>query len=317
MLDVVTIGESMVLFTPDSNGMMRFSNQFTRKYGGAESNVAIGLSRLGHRVGWVSKVGEDEFGKGMVAFIKGEGVDVSNVTYSNDAPTGLYFKEFRREGEINVFYYRKESAASKMSSVDLDSSYIANAKYLHITGITPALSESCYDMIFDVIKIAKENGVKVVFDPNLRRKLWGEEFARETLLKIASLADIVLPGIEEGYFMFGKKTPKELGQSFISLGAKVVVLKVGAEGAYYFTKDDEKRVTGFPVGRVIDPVGAGDGFAAGFLSGLLHNLTLEESVKRANAVGALVTMVSGDVEGLPEKYEIDRLLSMNNTDVDR
>ncbi|RAK22071.1 5-dehydro-2-deoxygluconokinase [Anoxybacillus vitaminiphilus] len=307
----------MVLFTPDSTGLMRYANHFSRKFGGAESNFAIGLTRLGHRAGWISRVGNDEFGKAMVAFISGEGVDVSQVKVDETAPTGIYFKEFRRANDVRVYYYRKYSAASRMVPEDLDEGYIAQAKYLHITGITPALSESCRETVMHGIEIARKHGVKVVFDPNVRKKLWPEEKARKTLLEIASKADIVLPGIDEAEFMFGQAAPEQLGKRFLEHGASLVVLKVGANGAYYFTSTESRLVPGFPVKQVVDPVGAGDGFAAGFVSGLLDGLSFYDAVQRGNAVGAFATMVNGDVEGLPDRTELEAFLRSENKGVNR
>lgn len=316
-MDVITIGESMVLFTPTSDGFMRNASAFTKKIGGAESNVAVGLARLGHKAGWISKLGDDEFGKAILALLKGENIDVSQVTFDSDAPTGIYFKEPRRQNSTRVYYYRKGSAASKLSPNDLNHDYLAKAKYLHITGITPALSESCKETVFEAMRIAKQNGSTIVFDPNLRTKLWDEETARETLLKMAEIADIVLPGVAEGEFLFGESDPSKLGPLFLNHGASVVVMKMGAEGAYYFTRKESALISGFPVKQVVDPVGAGDGFAAGFLSGLLDGLELGKAVERANAVGALVTMVNGDIDGLPEKDEVEQLLSKNSDDVVR
>ncbi|TCN18417.1 sugar kinase [Mesobacillus foraminis] len=316
-MDVVTIGETMVLFTPNSRGYMRHAHQFSMKFGGAETNVAVGLSRLGHQAGWISKVGNDEFGKAMVAFVKGENVDVSQVKVDQKHPTGVYFKELRRAGDVRVYYYRKDSAASRLTPEDLNEEYIAQAKFFHITGITPALSDSCANTILAAIKIAKKHGVRVVFDPNLRRKLWSEEKARSVLLHLASLADIVLPGIEEGKFMFDETDPKKIADCFLKNGSANVVVKLGADGAAYFTKDTAGVISGYPVEQVVDPVGAGDGFAAGLLSGLLNGLSFPEAVKRGNAVGALVTMVDGDVEGLPEEDEIEALMNSKNEDVQR
>ena len=307
----------MVLFTPNSAGYMRYANQFSMKFGGAETNVAIGLSRLGYKTGWISKVGNDEFGKAVVAFIKGEGVDVSQVKVDLKRPTGVYFKELRRAGDVRVHYYRKDSAASGLSPEDLDEDYIAGSKFLHITGITPALSDSCSSTILEAIKLAKKNGVQVVFDPNLRKKLWGEEKARQVLLELASLADIVLPGIDEGKFMFNETDPQKIADCYINNGANKVVVKLGAEGAAYFTKETYGVIPGYLVEQVVDPVGAGDGFAAGLLSGLLSGLSLPDAVKRGNAVGALVTMVEGDVEGLPELQEIEAIINSKNEDVER
>lgn len=171
MPEVVTLGETMVMMNPVTSGPLQYINQFTKQIGGAESNFAIGVVRLGHTAGWISKLGKDELGKYVLSFIRGEGVDTSRVKFTADAPTGLFFKERRKFGESKVYYYRKGSAASLMGPEDLDPEYISSAKYLHITGITPALSESCHLAVKEAIKIAKNHGVKVCFDPNIRLKL--------------------------------------------------------------------------------------------------------------------------------------------------
>ncbi len=253
----------------------------------------------------------------MLTFIRGEGVDESKVKVDRTAPTGLYFKEIRNLSDIRIQYYRTGSAASQLTKEDLHESYIAEAKYLHISGITQALSENCAEMIFEAITVAKKHGLKIVFDRNLRKKLWSEDRAREVLLKIAAQADIVLPGVAEGEFLFGETDPEILGQLFLDHGADLVTLKVGAQGAYYFTNKESQLVLGFHVDRVIDPVGAGDGFAAGFMSRMLDSLPIYEAVQRGNAVGAIVPMVNGDVEGLPEKEEIDRFIQKPADDVSR
>lgn len=316
-MDVVTIGETMVLFTPESEGSMKYATTFTKRFGGAESNFSIGLTRLGCSAGWVSRVGNDEFGKSMVAFIRGEGVDVSQVKVDPEAKTGIYFKEIRNTNDIRVQYYRTGSAASRMSKDDLNEKYISQAKYLHISGITPALSDSCHEMILEAIKIAKKHSLKIIFDPNLRRKLWPEEKARRILLEITSQVDIVMPGIDEGTFMFGETDPEALGDLFLQHGPELVILKVGAQGAYYFNREERKLVAGYNVENIIDPVGAGDGFAAGFVSGLVEGLALEDSVKRGNAVGAMVVMAHGDVEGLPEMDDINSFLGVRTEEVNR
>ncbi|MFM1651732.1 sugar kinase [Brevibacillus sp. B_LB10_24] len=316
-MDVVTFGETMVLFTPESTGMMRYAHTYSRKFGGSETNFAIGLARLGHSVGWISRVGNDELGKAMLSFVRGEGVDTSCVRLDPEAPTGIYFKEIRKANDVKVYYYRKGSAASRMTPTDLNETYISKARYLFVSGITPALSETCCDTVFEAIRMAKRNGLTVVFDPNLRKKLWPEVSARKTLLEIAAQSDIILPGVSEGTFLFGDTDPAKLGQHFLELGAKIVVLKLGEQGAHYFTPEENRHVPGFRVEQMVDPVGAGDGFAAGFISGLLDGLSLQEAVKRANAVGAIVTMVNGDVEGLPERSDLKRFVEAPDEEVIR
>lgn len=317
-MDVVTLGETMVLFTPKNMGYMRYATSFSSRVAGAESNVAIGLARLGHFSGWVSRIGDDEFGKKILHFIRGEGVDVREARIDDQAPTGIYFKEMLTDSEINVQYYRKGSAASEMIPANLNEDYIANSKYLHITGITPALSKNCYETVVKAIEIAHKHHVIVVFDPNVRYKLWSKDRAKQVLLEIASQSDIILPGIDEGLFLFGERDPEVIARRFYDYGASTVAVKLGADGAHYLSDNEHGVVPGFDVKNVIDPVGAGDGFAAGLLSGLLEGLTLKKAVERGNAVGALVTMACGDVEGLPERHRLLSFISgIEPNDVNR
>ncbi|MCM3092485.1 MULTISPECIES: sugar kinase [unclassified Cytobacillus] len=317
-MDVVTIGETMALFTPNEEGMLRHAHSFSLKFGGAESNVAIGLSRLGHRSRWLSRVGEDEFGDAMLSFIRGEGVDVSYVTRDQEAPTGVFFKEFRRLKDTRVYYYRKDSAASRMDADWLSEESISDAEYLHLTGITPGLSPSCREMFEKAIRIAKENGTKIVFDPNLRLKIWRDEAeARQFLKKYASESDIVLPGISEAEFLFGTCSPEEYVERFHDLGIETVIMKLGKEGSLISSSGLVKKIPGFTVERVIDPVGAGDAFAAGVLSGLLDGKTLEEAALQGNAMGAMVTMVNGDAEGLPNRSDLESFMDGSLEDVTR
>lgn len=318
-LDVVTFGETMVLFQANEYLPIEYIHQFQKQIGGAESNVAIGLSRLGHSVGWFSKLGKDPFGRYIQKFVRGEGVDTSSCLFTEEAPTGVFFKEKRSPEDINVFYYRKNSAASLLSPEDLNEEYISSAKILHITGITPALSQVSKDSVFAAIHIARKHGLTIVFDPNLRLKLWSKEEARKTFREIAKLSDVILPGLDEGEFMTGKTSPEEIATDLMGSEDKTVIIKLGSKGAYYQTNLENGYVAGFPVKQVVDPVGAGDGFAAGIISGLLRNDSLVDTVKRANAIGAIVVGVHGDVEGLPSDEEVTRFISSdtNKRDVNR
>lgn len=298
-MDVVTIGETMVLFNPLSVGPLRFAGQFEKTIGGAESNVAIALARLGHRAGWISRLGRDEFGLFVLHFIRGEGVDTSRVKFDEDYPTAVFFKERQAAHEPKVYYYRKGSAASRLSPEDLDEEYIAQARFLHLTGITPALSDSCLKTVAHAIRLAKRNGLTVVFDPNIRLKLWNKEQAKSCLMNIAGDCDIVMPGLEEGEILTGVTAPEQIAERLLQNGSRVVVIKLGERGAYYATKDNEEYVDGFKVTQVVDPIGAGDGFAAGFLSGLLRGWSYGEAVKLGNRIGAYALSVAGDVEGYP------------------
>jgi 2-dehydro-3-deoxygluconokinase len=313
-MDVISIGETMVLFTPNTPGKMRYSNQFNSKIAGAETNTLIGLAKLGHKAGWISRLGRDEFGTLILTSVRGEGVDVSRVNLDENAPTGVFFKEIINQDRVNIYYYRKNSAASQLAPADLDEMYIAQAKFLYISGITPALSLSARETVFHAIEIAKNNGVKVVFDPNIRRKLWEDDEARATLLEIAGKSDIVLPGIGECEFLFGTRDCEQAARSFLALGAETVIVKLGDKGAYYSTAVEKGYIDSFTVKNVVDPVGAGDGFAAGVLSGLLDHLTIAEAVKRGCAIGAMVSTINGDIEGLPDRHELNQFTNSNLKD---
>jgi 2-dehydro-3-deoxygluconokinase len=304
-MDVVTLGESMVLFTPDSVGSFCYSGKFDKTIGGAESNVAIALSRLGHNVGWMSRLGNDDFGLYVRNFIRGEGVDTTNVVLDKDYQTAVFFKERKSGEEPKVYYYRRNSAASHMKANDLKEEYIAKAKFLHITGITPALSESCKEAIYCAIEIARKNNVMVVFDPNIRLKLWSKEEAGRVIKDIACLCDVVLPGIEEGTILTGEHEPEKIAKELLQGETTTVVIKLGKKGAYFATKSEDGYVDGQIVQNVVDPIGAGDGFAAGFLSGMIRKWSVRESVELANRVAAYALTVAGDAEGYPYWSQIE------------
>ncbi|GGK34409.1 2-dehydro-3-deoxygluconokinase [Caldalkalibacillus thermarum] len=311
-LDVVTFGETMVLFSSDRPVPLEYTHQFYKQIGGAESNVAIGLARLGHQVGWFSKLGKDPFGRFIEKFIRGEGVDTSRCMYTDQAPTAVFFKEKLNPKNINVYYYRKGSAASLLRADDLDEAYITSAKMLHLSGITPALGSSAKETVYRAIEMAKAKGVKVVFDPNIRLKLWSLEESKPVLLDLIRQADIVLPGVEEGQLITGEEEPEKIVDALRAHGQQIFVVKMGARGAYYDNGQEKGYVPGFKA-EVVDPVGAGDGFAAGVISGLLRGWTMQEAVRLGNAVGAMVVGVSGDVEGLPYWHEVEQMLYNNGT----
>lgn len=299
-MDVITFGESMVVFSPNTNGPLRHVHTFTKSLGGAESNFASAIAKLNHSAGWFSRVSDDEFGRFVISAIKAEGVDTSRVIFDKDNPTGLLFKERYQRSNPNVYYYRNNSAASNLSPEDIDEEYIKQAKILHITGITAALSESARKTVYKAIEIAKANNVLVSFDPNIRLKLWSIEEAKKVLIDIGNKADIIMPGLDEAELLLGLKDKDDVCDYFLSKEAKIVVVKLGAQGCYIKDKKEGVLVPGYNVSDLIqDTAGAGDGFAAGFISGYLENLTLKEIGEYANGVGAMATLVPGDMEGYP------------------
>lgn len=309
MPEVVTLGETMVLFSPMQSGPLRYVHNYQKRIAGAESNLAIGVARLGHSSGWISKVGEDEFGKYLLREVQAEGVDVSRVKMTKEGPTGIMFKEMAEARETKVYYYRRGSAASLMTPEDLDPDYIKSAKILHLTGITPALSQNCLDTVKEAIRIAKGSGVMVSFDPNIRLKLWSREEAGRVIRELLPLVDLAFPGLDEAEIIFGRSPVEQLLDSFLNSGVKLVVLKTGSQGCLVADATQTMAVKAFRVDQVVDPIGAGDAFAAGFLVGILENKPLLESAKLANAMGAFAVTTAGDIEGLPDRAELEAFIN--------
>lgn len=308
MFDVMTIGESMVVFAPTENTTIRYAHTMAKRVAGAESNMAIGLSKLGKKVGWFSRIGNDSFGDYIMHELGGHGVDTSSVIVCDELPTGIMFKEPTIDNETNVYYYRKGSAASAMSKSDLPFEQIAQTKILHITGITPALSSSCSEAIFEIVHFAKRNHVKICFDPNLRLKLWSKEEAKETLSKLLALSDIVLLGDDEAHLLLETREPELIISKLKSLGVSQIAIKLGEKGAVVSDGNETYNIAPFPA-NVVDSIGAGDAFNAGFLYGILENKSIKESGENGAIMGACAVSTMGDVEGLPKKSQLDVILN--------
>ncbi|NEW08087.1 sugar kinase [Paenibacillus sp. SYP-B3998] len=305
--EIVTFGETMALLMPTNGKGLEYSSELHSLFGGAESNVAIGLSRLGTRVGWFGRLGKDPLGRMILKKIRGEGVDVSRAELTADAPTGLMMREVLM-GRTSVYYYRKHSAASRMNPMHLDGNYIAQAKILHVTGITPALSESCKESVFEAVRIARKHGVKVSFDPNLRLKLWGIEDAREVLLELAKLADIFLPGLDELKLLYQTEDWNEIVSKLRELSA-ISIVKGGDDVTYVVDADTITAVPYFKAEQVVDTVGAGDGFCAGFLTGVVKGYDYAKAVRIGNLVGSLIVQAEGDWEGAPTWEQVEAVLN--------
>lgn len=309
MLDVVSLGEMMVMLVATEAGPLRSIETFRKHVAGSEANVAIGLARLGHRPGWISRLGDDEFGLYVRNFLRGEGVDVARVTLDPLHPTGIAFKERRELGARRVIYYRRGSAASFLSPADLDPGYFEGVRYFHTSGINPALSSTAHETVLAAIDLAHRAGALVTFDPNVRLRLWDADTCRQVLRGVIARCDVVLPGADEAELLTGESDPLRAAEAIRALGPGLVVVKLGAEGSLAAAEGQIVRAPALRLDRIVDPVGAGDGFAAGFLSGQLRGWSLAESLRLGNLVGASAMSVSGDVEGLPTWTEVQELES--------
>jgi 2-dehydro-3-deoxygluconokinase len=309
MPDVVTFGETMALFSPRETGPLRYVADFRLKLGGTESNFAIALARLGINVGWFSRLGDDELGRFIAHNIRGEGVDVSRVVIDPEAPTGLYVKEISAVGDTTVYYYRRGSAASRMAPDDLDEVYLTRASWLHVTGITPALSDTCHETVRQAVELARANGLQVSFDPNMRLKLWTVERAREVMFPILRRCTVLLGGMEELSLLLQVDTADAAADWALDQGVEIAAIKLGADGALIATASERRTVPPFTIPRVVDTVGAGDGFDAGFVAGRLLGRDPWQAAELGNVIGAHALMVEGDYEGYPTMHEAEAFLA--------
>ena len=304
--DVVTLGEALVALVADEGRPLLDPGSFTPFVAGAEANVSMGLARLGRSVSFIGRVGADGLGHLVRNRLRGEGVDVQWLRDDPDAPTGALARDRRSLPPAEVVYLRRGSAASRLETADVEAAgaTIAEARWLHITGITPALSESCRAAVWSALDFARAGDVRVSLDVNLRRRLWSDREAKPVLEEMAERCDLIVAGEDEAILLCGSADPAVLADTF---GVEAVV-KLGARGAAGWRKGEVAEDGGLSV-TPVDVVGAGDAFTAGYLDALLDGATLAESLRRANACGAIAVAAVGDASGLPTRNELERVLS--------
>jgi len=305
-LDVVTFGEALMLLVADRPGPLEDAGSFYKRTAGAETNVAIGLARLGLKVGWASRLGTDMMGRYLRREMAAEGIDCSHVVSSSAESTGFMIKGRVSDGsDPPTEYHRRGSAASHMGPGDIDQPWLLSARHLHATGVFAAVSASTLSLAQESMDLMRGAGRTVSFDPNLRPALWATpEHMRDAINDLAARADWVLPGLEEGRFLTGESTPEGIAHFYRARGASTVVVKLGSTGAYFDSEQGQGQVPGFPVEKVVDTVGAGDGFAVGVISALLAGCELPAAVRRGAWIGARAVQVLGDSEGLPTLAEL-------------
>lgn len=308
MYDVITMGEAMITFDPDSKGPMKFVHSFHKKVGGAELNLAVGCARLGLSAGWISRLGNDEFGKFIQTFVRGEGIDISQVQLVDGYPTSLNFKEVMEDGSGRTFYYRDKSPILSMTPDDLDENYFRQAKILHLTGVFTAITPDNMAIVERAIELANQHDVKISFDPNIRLRMWSRKEAREALTGILPYVDILLAGDEEMDILIGEREPRKIIEKVKELGISYVAVKQGEKGAIGYHDGETIESPPIKATKVADTVGAGDGFNAGVLYGIIHGWSLEKTLTFANTIGSMVVSVAGDNEGLPYYEDVQSRL---------
>jgi 2-dehydro-3-deoxygluconokinase len=282
---VITLGEALVSLTPTAPVTLDRADELVPRVGGAEVNFAIGLSRLGVTAGWLGRLGADALGDVVLRTLEAEGVDARWTVRDAARPTGVYFREWLADGERRPYYYRAGSAASAASVADWPAQLPA-PRWLHVSGITLALGEGPAQLVEHAVAWARERGVPISFDPNHRTALWSEDAARPVLRRVAAAADVLVMTEEEGALLFGADDPASCIDRAHALGPRSVVVKRGEHGAVGSAGGALVERPASAVERVLDPVGAGDGFAAALVAALLADAPLEGAIELAAYVGA-------------------------------
>jgi 2-dehydro-3-deoxygluconokinase len=301
--EVVTLGEAMVVLRPIDATPVASAPLFTAGVAGAESNVAIGLSRLGHRVAFAGRVGNDAAGVRIRRTLRGEGVDVAGLRSDDEAPTGLLIRDSGSPRGISVDYHRRGSAGSRLHPGDLTDVPIATARILVVTGLTSGLSDDAAAAVLAAIRTARDHGVTVVLDPNLRFRLQPAARWQQLIDPLLELSDVVLSSPDELATVIGGDEPDRLASRLHDRGVGTVVLRAGQGATHVF---DAAGITSVDVDPTtpVDPVGAGDAFTAGFVSGMLDDQPMADRIRRAHRVARRCVQSPGDFEGLPTRTEL-------------
>ena len=314
MIDVFTLGEAMLRFSVPPGESLRGSGSFEVHVAGAEANVAVALGRLGRSVSWASLVADNQLGHRVLDHLTVAGVDVSGVRLVNDARLGTYFVDLQVPPRATaVVYDRAESAVCSMSPDHVDWETVGQARVVHLTGITPALSPSCMETS---LAIAERAPGRVCFDVNYRSKLWGPQEAAESLGPFLEKADTVVCGISDAVLLFDTDPEPQRAMDQLSsrFGIETVVVTAGERGVHWLDGDASGHQSAFPV-EIIDRLGAGDALVAGIIDGLLDG-DLETGVERGAAMAAVALTTRGDAISLT-RGELEALVGAQNGDVDR
>jgi sugar/nucleoside kinase (ribokinase family) len=299
MLDLLTVGEPLVCLT--AGGRLAASPTLAKSIGGAEANVAIGLARLGLRAGYVSRVGADPFGDEIVRTLRGEGVDVSRVQRSPARPTGLMIKELRSPDDVRVHYYRDGSAVTELGGIG----EIPPARHVHATGITLALGTGPARAVSELLAAAAATGASVSLDPNIRLKLWSLDDAVTALRELLPSVDDLLLSEAEALALAGAADVEEALRLLAGRGIARVVVRRGGDGAVGVAGGMRVEVAAEAAGPVVDSVGAGDAFTAGYLFERLRGAGFEAAMATGAWTAGHVVAHRGDYEGLPDRAEYD------------
>jgi 2-dehydro-3-deoxygluconokinase len=306
--ELVAFGEALIAFVARPAGPLHEARQFSAHVAGAESNVAVGVARLGHRVGFAGRVGDDAFGSMIVRRLLAEGVATEHLVRDSEAPTGLLFRNLREFPPPEVTYRRDGSAGSRLAPDDVRSALegLAPGTVVHVSGVTPALSESCRAALLVLAETARARELQLFVDVNYRSRLWSVDVAAPVLRNLVASASIVTASRHEAALVTGEDNPADAAAALIGLGPRVAVIREDTLGAVASTSSHQAPIV-VPrqaAQRAVDAVGAGDAFNAGLIASLLENQSLPDAIANAHLCAAAAVGVIGDIEGLPTRREL-------------
>lgn len=316
---VLLIGEPLELLLAEEEGALSNVERFCASVSGAEINVAVGLSRLGLCPRYMTRLGSDPRADRIRRFMRDNDIADDLIITDPSHLTGAMMKSKSEPGKHEIYYFRQDSAASFLCESDVDALDLSDIRAVHFTGIFPSISASAAAAARRLVSRAREQDITVVFDPNLRSQLWDTSSDTLALLnEFAAHSDVFLPSLKEAEKLCGLSDPEEIADHYLELGTKKVVVKLGKQGAFYKSRVESGIAPTFRADIVVDTAGAGDGFAAGLISGICEEIPLGEAVVRANAVGSMQIQNASDNAGLPTLAQLrEYMLSHRFVDADR
>ena len=297
MSDLYTLGEIMGLFLATDTDDVTTAKNFELFVAGAEAHVAVAVTRLGLSASLVTRLGTDHLGKNILAGLKKEGIQIDGVK-TVDSYTPALVRNRGRENPIDVTYLRKSSAGSTMSVDDIDEQAIASSRWVHVTGISVAISESSAGAVAKAMELARKNNIPISFDINLRRKLWSEADASKALRSLIHDVELVVGGVDEYAVVWGSSDPEENLRLASASGVRTAIMTAGDQ-MMRILHDGERFDLMPDVVETVDPVGSGDAFVGGTIAGILGGLILRDAISQGSKCGALVASQLGDWTGLP------------------
>lgn len=294
--DIICFGEPLLEFTETPDG------RYLRGFGGDTSNAVIAAARQGASTGYFTALSDDDFGAAFMGLWTDEEVDSSQVIRNGKANTGVYYI-FPSPSGRNFAYFRAGSAASLITPEDVPEAYIRGAKVLHVSGISQAISDNACDAVFHAMDVARKAGVLVSYDSNLRLKLWPVARARAIISESMRQCDLAFPSLDDTEALTGLTDPDVIADQHLEAGAKIVALKMGAEGCFVATPDERRAFAPIKV-EPIDATGAGDTFVGAFLAEYIAHGDPFRAAVYANAAAALTTTGMGAVTPIPSREQV-------------